>query len=132
MDSRANLSLGDLFSELQGEISRLVSLEVKLAKTELTEKVSGLGKGAALVGAGGIVAFVGFQALTFAVIAALWIWLPLWAAALIVAVVWMVAGYLALRSGISSINEANLGNWRTADTLKEIGDAQYVREQRAA
>ena len=40
-------SLGELFADLSAQISALVRQEVQLAKTEISEKVSGLAKGAA-------------------------------------------------------------------------------------
>ena len=51
---RADKSLGEIVEEVSEKASLLVRKEIELAKAELMEKVSKLGKGAAVAGAAGV------------------------------------------------------------------------------
>jgi hypothetical protein len=95
--SDAEPSTGQLISDLTNQISRLVRDEARLAQSEVTQKAKRLGIGAGLFGGAGLFAFFGLAALITTAIAALALLLPVWLAALIVAVVlFAVAGVLAL------------------------------------
>jgi uncharacterized membrane protein YqjE len=88
---------GELVTRLSTQISDLVHTELQLAKAELAQKGKRAGLGAGLAGTAGVLALYGLGALIAAVIAALSLALPVWAAALIVAVViFIVAGILGL------------------------------------
>jgi uncharacterized membrane protein YqjE len=88
---------GELVTRLSGQISELVRGELALAKAELTQKGKRAGIGAGLAGAAGVLALYGLGALVATVIAVLALFLPVWAAALIVAVlIFIVAGILGL------------------------------------
>ena len=93
----AHATTGELVTRLSAQISELVRGELALAKAELAEKGKRAGIGAGLAGAAGVLALYGVGALVATVIAALALFLPVWAAALIVAVViFIVAGILGL------------------------------------
>ncbi len=97
---------GELLKELSDQTTSLVRQEIDLAKAELTEKGKTAGVGAGMFGGAGLIGVLALAALTTAVIAALELAMPLWLAALIVAVVYAaVAGVLALR-GKSQIKKA--------------------------
>src|SRR4030095_9455524 len=84
-------TLGEMFAELSHETRTLVQQELQLAKTELTEKASQMGKGAGLVVGGGLIAYGGLLAIIAAMVLILIvIGLPPWAAALVGGV--LVAG----------------------------------------
>ena len=86
--------------------SDLVRAELQLAKSELAEKAKRAGLGAGLAGAAGVLALYGLGAMIAAVIAALSLFLPVWAAALIVAIlIFLVAGVLG-RLGKNQIQRA--------------------------
>ena len=79
------------------ESKALITEEMQLARTELTSKVKTAGKGAGLLGAAGVLAIFGALAFTAAIILALAIVIPPWAAAMLVALVYLaIAGILAL------------------------------------
>jgi uncharacterized membrane protein YqjE len=91
------LPTGELVKELAEEVSNLVRAELDLAKAELTEKSKRAGIGLGELGAAGIVALYALGALTACFIAALALAMPVWAAALIVTVVYaIIAAVLAL------------------------------------
>jgi hypothetical protein len=56
----ADKSLGEIVSEVSEKASLLVREEIELAKAEITQKVSRLGKGAAIGAAAGVFAFFAF------------------------------------------------------------------------
>jgi uncharacterized membrane protein YqjE len=88
---------GELVTRLSTQISELVHTELQLAKAELAEKGKRAGVGAGLAGTAGVLALYGLGALIAAVIAALSLAVPVWTAALIVAVlICIVAGVLGL------------------------------------
>jgi uncharacterized membrane protein YqjE len=92
-----NATTGELVTRLSAQISELVRGELTLAKAELAQKGKRAGIGAGLAGTAGVLALYGVGALITTVIAALALVLPVWAAALIVAVViFIVAGVLGL------------------------------------
>src|ERR1700704_4011169 len=79
------------------ESKALIEEELQLARTELTSKVKTAGKGAGLLGGAAVAAIFGAMALTAAIILALALVMPPWAAALVVAAVYLaIAGALAL------------------------------------
>jgi hypothetical protein len=90
-------STGELIKQASEQITTLVRSELRLALAEMKDKGKHAGKGAGLFGGAGLVALFGAAALVAAVIAALDLAMPLWAAALIVGVVLLaVAGVLGL------------------------------------
>jgi uncharacterized membrane protein YqjE len=89
---------GDLLKELSEHTTTLVKQEIELAKAELQEKGKKAGVGAGMFGGAGLFGIFAFAVLTTCAIAALDSAMPLWLAALIVAVVYgAIAGVLALQ-----------------------------------
>jgi Putative Actinobacterial Holin-X, holin superfamily III len=121
-------TLGELFAELSRETRTLVKQEIQLAKTELTEKASRLGKNAGVVIGGSLIAYGGMLAIIAAIVLALIEFgLPAWAGALLGGVVLAGIGYLLIRSGLAGLRLQELKPQLTIDTLKE--DAQWLRTQ---
>jgi hypothetical protein len=93
----AGASTAELVKLASEQVSRLVRDELALARAEMTTKAKRAGTGIGLFGAAGVVALYGVAALIVTLIVALDLVMPLWLAALIVAVVlFLVAGILAL------------------------------------
>ncbi|WP_129336436.1 phage holin family protein [Cellulomonas endophytica] len=78
-------TLGQLVSDLSEQGARLVRAEIDLAKAELVAKTKSLGTGAGILAAAGVVALYLVNVVLALMIIVLDEWLPLWAAALIVA-----------------------------------------------
>jgi uncharacterized membrane protein YqjE len=90
-------SLGELVSQVSQQIPELVRSEIRLAQAELSEKGKKAGLGAGMFGAAGVLALYGLGALFATLILVLALWLPAWAAALIVtALIFVIAGVAAL------------------------------------
>ena len=99
-------STAELVSQLSEQVSTLVRDELALARAEMTEKGKRAGKGAGLLGGGGVLALYGFGALLVTIGAALAEVMPPWLAALIVAVVLFVAAGVAALLGKKQVQQA--------------------------
>ena len=121
-------SLGELFADLARETGTLVSREVALARTELTEKAAQVGKDIAFLAIGGLVAYAGLLAIIAAVILVLAAnGVPLWVAALIVGLAVAVIGYVLVQRGLTALKRHDLMPRQTIESLKE--DTQWAKEQ---
>ena len=121
-------TLGEMFAELSRETRTLVQQELQLAKTELTEKASKMGRGAGLIVGGGLIAYGGLLAIIAAmVLITIALGVPPWAAALVGGGLAAGIGYLLIRSGLAALKPQALTPRKTIDTLKE--DAQWLKAQ---
>ena len=127
MQSRDDRSLGELFSELSQETTTLIRQEVQLAKTEMSQKASRVGKDVGFLAAGGAVAYAGLLAIVAGVIALLGLVIPLWLSALLVGVVVAVIGYFLVRRGLDALKQEELVPRQTMETLKE--DKEWAKDQ---
>lgn len=127
-ESRDERSLGELFSDLARDITTLVRQELALARTELTEKASSVGKDIAALAVGGAVAYAGFLAILAALAIGLGqLGVPWWLAALLVGLVVAGIGYALIQRGLTALRHTDLAPRRTLETLKD--DVQLVKEQ---
>jgi hypothetical protein len=97
---------GELIKHASEQLSALVRAEMRLGLAEMKDKGRHAGKGAGLFGGAGLVALFGTAALIVAVIAALDLVMPLWAAALIVAVVLLAAAGILGLTGRKQLGQA--------------------------
>ena len=98
--------LAELGGDLARQITNLVHHEIELARAEMSEKGKRAGLGAGMFGAAGALAAFAFGCVTACFVAALQLAMPVWLAALIVGVVYLVvAGVLAL-TGRRQISQA--------------------------
>jgi len=94
-----NPSIGELVSQMSEQTSRLVRDEIRLAQRELQQSARHAGIGAGLFGAAGLLALFGALALVAAAIAGLALVLPVWADALVVGAVLLLAAGIAALAG---------------------------------
>jgi len=120
-------SIGELFASLARDTSSLVRQEVELARTEMTQKATTAAKQGSYIGIGGAIAYVGLIMLAFALAYLLAEFIPLWAAALIVALVFAGIGYFLIQKGLTTLRNTSLKPEETIETLKE--DAAWVKDQ---
>jgi hypothetical protein len=122
----ADRPIADLLRELGDEIATLVRQEIALAKTEITEKTKPVAASAGMFGGAALLGLGAFGALTAFLIALLSLELQVWAAALIVAVIYGIAAYVLAQSGKKKLHEAApLAPEQTAQSVKE--DIEWVR-----
>jgi hypothetical protein len=124
---RDERSLGELFAELARETSTLVRQEMALAKTEMTEKATQIGRDVGMMGAGGAIAYAGLLAVMAAAILALGAFIALWLSALIIGLVVGGIGYSLILRGRKALKRVDLTPRETIETLKE--DAEWAKEQ---
>jgi putative copper export protein len=113
-------SLGELISDLSQQTADLIKQEMRLAKTEIGEKLSDVGRHAMMIGAS--IAF-GLAAV-IAVAAAIALFLvdlgvQPWGAAIITAAVMGLAAYTLAQSGISALRKKSITPVETIHSLKE-------------
>ncbi len=90
-------TIGQLVADASHEMEGIVRSEIALAKAEVTAGAKTMGKGAGLLGGAAFIGLLGLIFLFHTLVAVLAIWLPEWAAYLIVTgVMFLVAGILAL------------------------------------
>jgi uncharacterized membrane protein YqjE len=118
-------SLGDLFGNLTSDLSELVRSEMELARVEIREEAAKAGRAAGLLGAGGLIAYLGLGLMAMAaawglaeVVDAGW-------AFLIVGVVIATIGAALVMKGRDQLGDVQPVPGETVETLKE--DAQWAR-----
>jgi len=121
-------SLGELFSDLGRELGSLFRQEVALAKAEMGQKVSRVGKEAALIAVGAVLACLGLMTLDITlVIALVHAGLAWWSSTLIVGLVMLAIGGGLAWSAINGLKKTDYVPHKTIDSLKE--DEQWVKQQ---
>lgn len=126
--SKDERSLGELFADLARETGTLVSQEIALARTELTEKATRVGKDVAMLAVGGLVAYAGLLAIVAGVIVLVAsAGVPLWVAALVIGAIVAGVGYVLVQRGLTALKGVDLAPRQTLASLKE--DTQWAKEQ---
>jgi uncharacterized membrane protein YqjE len=117
--------IGELISEITGDLSRLFQQEVELAKAEMKIEAKKAGKMGAMFGAAGLAGVMVLILVSFAIVYALDAVMPQGWAALIVAVVWAAIGaalYFSARKQAAAVDPVP---HQTVETLKE--DKEWLR-----
>jgi hypothetical protein len=126
--SRDERSLGELFSELSQKTSILIRQELLLAKTEMAQKATQIGRDAAFLGVGGAVAYA--AALTGAAAIVLLLvrfGVAPWLAAVLTALLLGIMGFVLIRSRLESLKRQQVTPVETVDSLKET--AQWLKNE---
>jgi uncharacterized membrane protein YqjE len=127
--SAADASIGELMSQLSAQTSRLVRDEMRLATKELQQSAKHAGVGAGLFSAAGLLALLGLMTLIAAGVAALSLVLPVWAAAVIVAVVLFLAAGVAALFGRKHAEEIAPPPRQSVESVK--ADIKEVKDARS-
>jgi hypothetical protein len=127
-EQQDNRSLGELFADLARDTGTLVRQEVALARTELTQKATQVGKNVGFLVAGGAVAYAGFLLILAAIAVGLGqLGVPWWLAALLVGAIVAIVGAVLVQRGLAALRRESLAPERTLETLKE--DVAWAKEQ---
>jgi len=120
----AERPLPELLKQLASDTATLVRQEIELARAELSAKARDAGQSAGMFGAAAIFALGAFGALTACAIAAIALVVPLWAAALIVAIVYGIVAAVAAVRGRDAIKKVSSPvPEQTVETVREDVDA---------
>jgi VIT1/CCC1 family predicted Fe2+/Mn2+ transporter len=118
--------LGEVAKELTSDLSLLVRQEIELAKAEMAQKGRTAAPGLGMFGGAGIVALCAAGALTAFLVLVLSLFLPDWAAALIVGAVLAATAYVLVRQGQERVADAGkLVPEQTIETVKE--DVEWAK-----
>jgi hypothetical protein len=113
-------SIGELFSDLSQQTADLIRQEMRLAKAELSEKLSDVGKNAMLIGAalafglaavGSVAAAIAFLLIDLGV--------RPWLSAVITAALMGGTAFILAQSGISALRKKSIAPVETMHSLKE-------------
>lgn len=127
MLDKQNQSVGTLLSDLANETTLLIRQEIALAKVELTEKATSVGRNIGFLVLGGAVAYAALLALLAAIIILLANVMPWWGAAAVVAVVVGIVAAVLVSKALASLKHTSMTPRQTVETLKE--DAQWAKQQ---
>jgi len=122
-----NLPLGDLLGDLATNMSNLVRQEVALAKVEITQKATYVGRNVGYLVIGGAVAYAALLAIIAAIIMLLAKVMPHWGSALIVGAVVGAIGWMLIGKAMAALQQTDLTPRETVETLKE--DATWMKQQ---
>jgi len=120
-------SVGELFSDLTRQLSRLVREEVALASTEMSHKASTAGRGIGLLLGGGLVLYAAFLVLAAGLVLLLAQVIVPWLAAFLVALLVAGGGYLLVQAGREALKALDPAPHQTIETLKE--DMTWAKAQ---
>jgi len=129
-------SLASLIRELRDETTTLLRQEVALAKTEMSEKATVLGRNSIYVAIGGLVAYAGFIFVLLSVMRLMLVGLVRaglseavadWLAPAIVGLVILGVGYALIQKAKSTLSRESLVPEKTIQSLKE--DKQWTQEK---
>lgn len=118
-------SLGELVGEIGEDLSKLFRQEIELAKTEIREEAGKAGKAAGMLGGAGFAGTMAAVLLSLALVFALANVMDAGWAALIVGVLWAIAGVVLYSAGRTRMRQVSPKPQETIETLKE--DAQWAR-----
>jgi len=120
-------SLGELLGGLVGNMQDLIRGEVGLAKQELKEEAKQAGVGAGMLAGAGVMALVGLIFVGLTATYALTLVLPGWAAALLVAALFLIVGFVLYSLGRQRLQRIDPVPRQSIESLKE--DTEWIKQQ---
>lgn len=120
-------SVGEIVGDISRDMSTLMRQELDLAKNEMKQEVTKLGKGAGMFGGAGVAGLLMLIFLSLALTYLLDNVMPVELAALIVALLWGIVAAVLASQGRKKVKEANPQLPITQQTLKE--DVQWAKTQ---
>jgi uncharacterized membrane protein YqjE len=124
---REDRSIGELFSELSQKTTTLVRQEIELAKVEMSQKASRVGKNVGFLVIGGVVAYTGLLAVVAAGIILLGQVIAYWLSAAIIGVVIAAVGGVLVIKGANTLRQEEPTPRETVETLQE--DKEWLKDQ---
>jgi len=117
---RMDRSLGELFSDLSQQTAELIRQEMRLAKTELSDKLSDVGKHVAMIAAAAVFGVAALLTVTAGIVLLLVeLGVEPWLAAAITAAVMGLTAFLLAQSGIAALRKKSIAPVETMHSLKE-------------
>jgi hypothetical protein len=127
-ETRDSRSLGELFGELSQQVATLVRKEIELARLEVTRSATRLGRAAAFIAAGGLLAYAGVIVALIGLAGLLSsLGLPSWLSLLLVGGGVIAAGGLLAWRYVGEIRRTSIVPERTVETIQE--NVSWAKEQ---
>jgi uncharacterized membrane protein YqjE len=123
----AEAPLSSIVGNLVGNLQDLIRGEFRLARQEIKEEAQKAGVGAGLMAGAGATALVGLIFIGLTLTYALDTWVPLWAAALIVAALFLIIAFVLFTIGKQRLQRVDPVPRQTIESLKE--DTEWVKQQ---
>ncbi len=120
-------SLGELLSDLSKDTSKLVRKEMQLAKTEMSEKLTEVGKNVGFLVIGGAIAYAALLFVLAALAVGLAEIMTPWLAVLIVGLIVGLVAFILVQKALSALRQTSLIPQMTIETLKE--DKEWIQQQ---
>lgn len=120
-------SFSEVFQDILRNVQDIVRSEVRLAKTEIREDVVAAKSSAVVLGGGSLMAIFAILFLLLALVYALALVTPNWAAALIVGAALAVVATLMLTAGLRRFKQIHPIPERTVETIKE--NVEWAKQQ---
>jgi uncharacterized membrane protein YqjE len=120
-------SIGDLVQSAMADMSTLVRAEVELAKAEMARSAKKAGIGAGAFSAAGVLLAISGIYFFFFLAELLALWLPRWAAFLIVFGLFVIAAAMAGLVGMRFIKKVDKPE-RTIESLRELPEVLHREE----
>src|SRR5512133_662566 len=118
--------IGEVAKELTSDLSLLMRQEIELAKAEMTQKGRTAAPGLGMFGGAGIVALCAAGAITAFLVLVFSLFLPEWAAALIVGAALAAVAYVLIKQGKERVSGAGEPvPEQTIETVKE--DVEWAK-----
>jgi len=111
--------LSELISRASSDLATLFRKEVELAKIEIRDDVRHTAKAGSMFGAAGFAGYLAAVLASLALVFVLDLAMPLWAAFLIVAVLFALVGFVLFRQARTRMSQFTLGPEQTIETIKE-------------
>jgi uncharacterized membrane protein YqjE len=124
---RDDRSIGELLADLSQKMTTLVRQEIQLAKVEMSQKASRVGKNVGFLVIGGVVAYTGLLALVAAGIILLGEVIAYWLSAAIIGVVIAAVGAVLVVKGANTLRQEEPTPRETVETLQE--DKEWLKDQ---
>ncbi len=125
----AERPLADVLKDIIGSIQEIIRSELRLARSELREKVIAGGKAAVLVTAGAVFVFYSFAFVLVAIYNALAIVLPYWLAAVIIFAGLGIAAGIMISVGMKRLRRIRPTPERTMMTTRETVETVTTNAQ---
>lgn len=123
--NRGDRSMGDVVKDIIANVQEMVRSEVRLARAEMREEVTHATSAAKLIGIGAGLALLGAAFLLVTVTLVLALFMPAWAATLIVGAVLGIGGYAMLEKGRAAFTMPRAK--KTIENVKE--NVEWMKNQ---
>jgi Flp pilus assembly protein TadB len=120
-------SMSDIIRDLMADVQNIVRGEMRLAKVEIKEKAQQAGQAGGLFGGAAVCGIFAGACLVVTCIAALALAMPVWLAALVMAVCLGCTAWGLFLGGRNSIKQVNPVPERTVETLKD--DVEWAKHR---